>query len=131
MYKDAYSLPSLSENIMSQFSLIEFEQTLTNIISPPNDNIPKIYPTSRIKDYKTQDLNAGRSIDNYITPNEIIKLLEHYNYRCIYCHIGLNYRSWTLDRINNKIAHIYSNCVIACLSCNVARKDMLFKEFYS
>jgi len=68
MYKDAYSLPSLSEN-MCQFSLIEFEQTLTNIIPPTNENIPKIYPSSRIKYYKTQDLNAGRSMDNYITPN--------------------------------------------------------------
>jgi len=35
-----------------------------------------------------------------------------------------------LDRINNKIAHLYSNCVIACLTCNVNRKDMLFKQFY-
>jgi len=59
MYKDAYSLPSLSENIMSQFSLIDFESTLNNTIPPLNDNIPNIYPTSRIKDYITQDLNAG------------------------------------------------------------------------
>jgi len=130
MYKDAYSLPSLSENIMCQFSLIDFELSLNNTIPPPNDNIPKIYPAARIKDYITQDLNAGRSINDYITADEIIKLLEKYNYRCIYCHIGLNYRSWTLDRINNKIAHLYSNCVIACLSCNVNRKDMLFKQFY-
>jgi len=130
MYKDAYSLPSLFENIMCQFSLIDFEQTLSDIIPPTNENIPKIYPTSRINYYKTQDLNVRRKIDNYITADEIIKLLEYYNYRCIYCHIGLNYRSWTLDRITNKINHIYSNCVIACLSCNVSRKDMSFKEFY-
>jgi len=103
MYKDTYSLPSLSENIMCQFSLIDIEQTLTNTTPPINNNIPKIYPTSRIKYYKTQDLNGGRSIDNYITADEIIKLLEYYNYRCVYCHIELNFRSWTLDRINNKL----------------------------
>jgi len=130
MYKDAYSLPSLSEKIMCQFSLLEFESFLSNTIPLINGNIAKIYPTSRIKYYKTQDLNAGRSIDSYITADEIIKLLNYYNYRCIYCHIEVNYRSWTLDRINNKISHIYSNCVISCLSCNVTRKDMLFKEFY-
>jgi len=39
MYKDAYSLPSLSENIMCQFSLIEFESFITNTIPTPNDNI--------------------------------------------------------------------------------------------
>jgi len=56
--------------------------------------------------------------------------LTKYNYICIYCHIGLNYRSWTLDRIDNNISHIYSNCAIACLKCNVNRKDMLFNQFY-
>jgi len=34
------------------------------------------------------------------------------------------------DRINNKIANLYSNCVISCLTCNVNRKDMLFKQLY-
>jgi len=126
MYEDAYSLPSLSGNIMCQFSLIDLELTLIVKI-PPLNNIPKLYPPARIKDYITQDVNAGRSIINYITADEIIKLLEKYNYSCIYCHIELNYTSWTLDRLNNKIAHSYSNCVIACLSCNVNRKDMLFK----
>jgi len=53
MYKDAYSLPSLSENIMCKFSSIDFESTLNNTIPPLNDNIPKIYPSERIKDYIT------------------------------------------------------------------------------
>jgi len=44
--------------------MIDFELSLNNMTPPPNDNIPKIYPSSRIKDYMTQDLNAGRSVDN-------------------------------------------------------------------
>jgi len=77
-----------------------------------------------------QDLDAGRVINEYITSDEVIKLLTKYNYRCIYCHIGLNYRSWSLDRVNNNIQHTYNNCVISCVECNVTRKDMPFKQFY-
>jgi len=77
-----------------------------------------------------QVIIADRLVDNYITSSEVIKLLTKYNYRCIYCHIGLNYRSRTLDRIDNNISHIYSNCGSACLKCNVNRKNMLFNQFY-
>jgi len=97
MYKDAYSLPSLSENIMSQFSILDFESTLNNTIPSLNDNIPKIYPTARIKDYITQDLNGGRSINNYITADEIIKLLEKYVFIYIYLYIYTDVFIVTLD----------------------------------
>jgi len=79
---------------MYQFSTKDFEFTLENI-PPLNDNILNIYPASRIKEYMKQDLIAKRPVDNYITSEEIIELLKKYNYRCIYCHIALNFRSWT------------------------------------
>jgi len=44
MYKDGYSLPSLSENIMYQFSIRDFELSLNDKIPPANNNIPTIYP---------------------------------------------------------------------------------------
>jgi len=44
MYKDGYSLPSLSDNNMYQFSMKDFELSLKDRIPPPNDNIPTIYP---------------------------------------------------------------------------------------
>jgi len=47
MYKDPYSLPSLSENLMCQFSLIEFEQTLNNTTPLINNNIPKNISNSK------------------------------------------------------------------------------------
>jgi len=130
MYKDGYSLPSLSENIMYQFSIKDFELTLNDKIPPPNHKIPTIYPKSRINDYMRQDTTAHRSLDNCITSTEVIQLLTKYNFRCIYCHIALNYRSLALDRIDNNIGHTYSNCGISCLNCNINRKDMLFNQFY-
>jgi len=98
MYKDGYSLPSLSKNIMYQFSIKEFELTLNDKIPPPNDNIPTIYPQLKINEYIKHDVIANRSTNNYITLTEVIQLLTKYNYRCIYCHIGLNYRSCMVIR---------------------------------
>jgi len=115
---------------MYQFSIKDFELSLKDKILPGNDNISTIYPQSRINEYMKQDVIAHRSLDNYITSSEVIQLLFKYNYRCMYCHIALNYRSWTLDRIDNNIGHTYSNCVISCLKCNVNQKDMPFNQFY-
>jgi len=125
MYKDSYSLPSLSKNIMFQFSSRDFELSLNDKIPPANDNIPTIYPQSKINEYLRQDVIAHRSLDYYITSSKIIQILTKCNYRCIYCHICLNYRSWTLHRIDNNIGHTHSNCVIACLNCNTNRKDVI------
>jgi len=110
------------------FNLIkDFELTLENKIPPANDIIPTIYPCQRMKDYLKQDLDAGRVINDYITNDEVMQLLTKYNYRCIYCHIGSNYRSWSLDKIDNNIQHTYNNCVISCVNCNVTRKKYVIQ----
>jgi len=101
---------------MYQFSIKDFELSLNDKILPSNDNISTIYPQSRIDEYMRQDIIANRLLDNYITSSEVIQLLTKFNCRCIYCHIALNYRSWTLDRIDNNIAHIYSNYVSSRMS---------------
>jgi len=62
----------LSENIMYQFPIKDFELSLNDKISPSNDNIPTIYPQSKINEYMRQDIIANRSIDNYITSTEVI-----------------------------------------------------------
>jgi len=77
---------------MYQFAIREFELSLNDKIPPPNDNVPTVYPQSRINEYMKQDTIPNRSLDNYITSSEVIQLLTKYNYRCIYCHIALNYR---------------------------------------
>jgi len=48
---NGYSLPSLSVNIMYQFSIKDFELSLNDKIPPPNDNIQTIYPESIINEY--------------------------------------------------------------------------------
>jgi len=78
--KDGYSLPSLSQNIMYQFSIKDFELSLNDEIPPSNDNIPTKYPQSKINEYMRQDIIADRSVDNFITSTEVIQLLTKNNY---------------------------------------------------
>ena len=45
---------------------------------------------------------------------------------CFYCHCDLQYTYYTnnlatIERINNELGHIKSNCVIACRTCNLSR----------
>ena len=56
MYKDAFSLPGLSENILYQFSIKDFDNFIKMPI-PINENIPLIYDSyinRRICDYRMQ-----------------------------------------------------------------------------
>ena len=68
MYKDAASLPALSENIMFQFSIKDFDDFL-KAKKIENGKIPTIFNSNiqeRIEGYKKQDTDAKRSLDNYI-----------------------------------------------------------------
>ena len=36
---------------------------------------------------------------------------------------------WTLDRIDNSMGHNYNNLVIACLECNLKRRNIDLNKF--
>ena len=125
MYKDAYSMPSLSENIMFQFLIKGFEEFL-KIPFPETEKIPTIYNsniTSKIVEYRLQDKAANRNVDNLVILEQVWKLLENYNYSCYYCWDIISYHDWNLDRIYCSIAQTNKNCTIACIECNRQRRD--------
>ena len=71
--------------------------------------------------------DSGRFIDKYF----LKRLIEDYP-TCYYedCKTPLQYTEYkynlaTIERINNNIGHIKSNCVLCCLSCNNKRKSNL------
>ena len=37
--------------------------------------------------------------------------------------------NWTLDRLNNKLGHEATNCVLCCEECNKAKSNKPFWEF--
>lgn len=130
MYKDGFSLPGLSENILFQFSQVGFAEYMKE---EPDVNTGQYFSPKnvdkKIEQYKEQDRIAKRSLENFITKEEVTDLFKKQKYVCHYCWaIGTVY-NWSLDRINCSKGHILGNCVIACIKCNVQRKDMIMQKF--
>jgi hypothetical protein len=76
-------------------------------------------------DKKYNRFDAGRFID----ADFLMGLIEKYK-NCYYddCRVDLQYfennnNLVTLERINNNLGHIKSNCVLCCLKCNRLRKS--------
>lgn len=69
-----------------------------------------------IRSYKRVDYNKNREFNLTVRwiEQELIK-------GCFYC----SYPATGLDRINNSIGHIKSNCVACCHECNIIRMDKL------
>jgi len=70
-------------------------------------------------DFKAHDKKKGWECD--LTPTFIESC---YNSNCTYC----GYPSCTIDRVDNEIGHIMTNCVPACYECNTARNRLFSFE---
>lgn len=44
-------------------------------------------------------------------------------------HSSKNSDKWSLERINNTLGHYQSNCVIACIKCNISRRQKNHQHF--
>jgi hypothetical protein len=85
----------------------------------------------KIAGYKVQDAKAGRLYDDaaYINHNDVIALLDEQERRCCVCAevVSLVWKDakddsqFTVDRLDNDIAHVKGNCAISCLGCNRAK----------
>ncbi len=76
---------------------------------------------SKQSDKKYNRLDLIDLIDTEFCQN----LIEEYP-NCNYCQIELQYTTYqdnlaTIERINNSLGHIKSNCVIACKKCNISK----------
>jgi len=65
--------------------------------------------------------------DNFIDKCFLEGLFEDYE-NCHYCDIPFTYNERigtlvTIERLNNNIGHIKSNCVLACWDCNLRHKS--------
>jgi hypothetical protein len=82
--------------------------------------------------YKTQDITKQKYNDTtFISEEEIYEKLLSSAMICYYCKnpVCIFYsevrqpNQWTLERINNTYGHSSKNTVIACLDCNIKRRD--------
>ena len=93
-----------------------------------NDPI-QITITNMIKTSKQTDKLYNRYDPiNFIDRCFLENLIEDCEDKCHYCQTSLQYTEYssdmaTIERLDNKIGHVKSNCTIACLACNRKHKD--------
>lgn len=83
---------------------------------------------NKIKNYKQRDIHYNRQFndDDYVSIEYVNEMLTKCNNRCSLCSIELKLtnfekrdnQQFSIDRLDNKIAHIKSNIQITCLGCN-------------
>jgi hypothetical protein len=84
--------------------------------------------------YKLQDAKANRinyKTDDYVNEKWFDTMLEKQQMKCYYCDTNFQIEiqennvssNITADRINSKIGHVKSNCLLSCIGCNVSKKD--------
>lgn len=92
----------------------------------------------KLNSYCSQDKKMKRyDSDTFISLNEVLIKLICCQNKCYYCNdnIIINYKysreqkQWSLERKNNNIQHNNENCVIACLECNLKRKNTNYDAF--
>ena len=84
--------------------------------------------TSMIASHKVTDINADREVyldeKCYVDLEWTLKLLKKTK-MCKYCDNILDTdgdRCFSIDRIDNNLAHLKHNCQIICITCNKAKK---------
>ena len=72
------------------------------------------------------------SLNQTITPNEVLRCLQVCQYRCFYCGNGLNPLRWHLDHFlptskggRNEFDNLRSSCNL----CNMMKSDMTYEQF--
>lgn len=79
---------------------------------------------NRIESHIWADKKAGRSVDieNYVDKEWVSEELAK-NETCRLCRVLLTADNFSIDRTDNKLCHVKSNCKIICRYCNVAKSD--------
>ena len=74
-------------------------------------------------------MNNIYDADRFIDKCFLKGLVEDYK-QCYYgdCEVNLQYKEFqndlaTIERLDNSIGHIKSNCVLCCLKCNNSKKS--------
>lgn len=94
-----------------------------------NDPIP-ITIGNMIRGAKQTDKRHNRYDIVNLVDTDFLKNLIEDSETCCYCECILQYRLYqsnlgTLERIDNSLGHIKTNCKIACLSCNLSKIGQL------
>ena len=99
----------------------------------------RIVRDSRHSDKKKKRTNYEEA--DFIDADRLLELQNEQENKCYYCFEALNWmerrsskQGLTVERLDDFLPHIKSNCVLACKSCNSARfthKRGLLKRYFS
>lgn len=92
------------------------------------------YFSHKVKGYKEQDSVAKRAYDekDFVDVEWIQEQIDINSCSCSHCGNVMDMEiidgrvesNITVDRMDNSIAHIKTNCKLACLLCNVSKRDL-------
>tara|TARA_B100000524_G_scaffold83518_2_gene38558 strand:+ start:1986 stop:2792 length:807 start_codon:yes stop_codon:yes gene_type:complete len=87
----------------------------------------------KISGYKSQDQKKNIfNKQDFIDYESLVQMMVESKMKCFYCKCDMyliyekvrQMNQWTLDRIDNNIGHNKNNLVIACLECNLKRRNI-------
>ena len=96
-----------------------------------------------VRDSRTTDALKGREYDptEYVDTPFLISLQQKQRNKCHHCGIFMNWlerrsqrNGLTLERLDNALPHVRSNCVLACKSCNsqkLSREKSLLRKYFN
>ena len=89
-------------------------------------NAPEITISKMIRHSKEADIKKDLYDANNFIDYCFISSLVDESTKCYYCKVQMQFIEYnstlcTIERLDNKIGHIKSNCVLACRTCNYSR----------
>jgi hypothetical protein len=88
--------------------------------------------------YRSQDTKKGKlDADKFINREQVLHLMLEVENLCFYCKEKVHVlyenvrepRQWTLERMDNDYGHNSDNVTIACLECNLRRRNMHHERY--
>ena len=127
-------IPELNEKYDTRYSQLQLINCIyLNFNCGDDQELVKKALMKKLSGYKSQDMRK-KIFNNkmFITFDNMIQRLVECKLKCFYCNCNLkmlysDYRDkeqWTLDRIDNSLGHNSNNLLVACLDCNLKRRDM-------
>jgi len=133
---------NISESFLTFDSQLQLIKEIHNNINTDNNLHEKkvlIQELERkIASYKQQDLLKKKYDESsFITMETVMQKLIECNMRCFYCQCQMlvlyeivrEMTQWSIDRINNSEGHNKDNFVVACLNCNIKRRNTNSNKF--
>jgi len=133
---------NVAENFLtydSQFQLIkEIYNKESCDINSKEKHILNQELERKLASYKQQDIFKKKYNENeFVDIDSVIKKIIDTEMKCFYCNCQMlvlyeivrELTQWSIDRINNEEGHNKDNFVIACLNCNIKRRNTNSSKF--